>query len=284
MSEPRGNKRGHLGGLLILIGICLFLMLVSSFSSSFNTTIRNGINTILMPMQKGMNKAGSSLFGGIEKLLSLKEVQEENSQLKEELALLREDNARLKIKEKELAELRTLLNLREQYPEYETLGAHVIGKSSGNWFQSFMIDKGTDDGIELGMNVLADGGLVGIITAVGNQYATVSTIINSGQYVSAMSARSGSSFIVAGDLKLYSDGLLGLENIGLTADVEKGDVVVTSIISDVYLPGLLIGYVEEVSVDPNQLLKSGTLRPVANFDGLDMVLIITTLKASGEPK
>ncbi len=284
MSEPRGTKRGHLGGLLILIGICLFLMLVSSVSPSFNTAIRNGINTVLMPMQKGMNKAGSSLFGSLEKLRGLQTVQEENRQLKEELALLREDNARLKIKEKELSELRTLLNLREQYPEYETLGAHVIGKSSGNWFQSFMIDKGTQDGIQLGMNVLADGGLVGIITAVGNQYATVSTIINSGQYVSAMSARSGSSFIVAGDLELYSDGLLRLENIGLTADVEKGDVVVTSIISDIYLPGLLIGYVEDVSVDSNQLLKSGTLRPVADFDGLDMVLIVTTLKEKGEQK
>ncbi len=284
MNEPRGKKSGHLGGLLILIGICLFLMLVSSFSSSFNTVIRNGINTVLMPMQKGMNKAGSSLFGRIEKLRGLQNVEEENLLLKEELALLREDNARLKIKEKELAELRTLLNLREQYPEYETLGAHVIGKSSGNWFQSFMIDKGTRDGIELGMNVLADGGLVGIITAVGNQYATVSTIINSGQYVSAMSARSGSSFIVAGDLELYADGLLRLENIGLTADVEKGDIVVTSIISDIYLPGLLIGYVEDVTVDSNQLLKSGTLRPVADFDGLDMVLILTALKNSGESK
>ncbi len=280
MSEPRRNQSPK-GGLLIVIGVCLFLMLVSSVSPSFNNALRNGIGSLLMPMQRGMNKAGSYLFGRIEALRELREVQEANEQLKEELAQLRQDNARLKLKEKELDELRKLLSLREQYPEYETLGAHIIGKSSGNWFQSFMIDKGSRDGLKNGMNVLADGGLVGIVTSVGYNFATVTTIINSGQYVSAMTARSGSSFLVAGSLDQYSDGLLRLENIALTADVERGDMVVTSNISDVYLPGLFIGYVEETVTDANQLLRSGTLRPAADFDSLDMVLVITTLKENG---
>ena len=280
MSEPRRNQTPK-GGLLIVIGVCLFLMLVSSVSPSFNNALRNGIGSLLMPMQRGMNKAGSYLFGRIEALRDLREVQEDNERLEEELAQLRQDNARLKLKEKELDELRQLLGLREQYPEYETLGAHIIGKSSGNWFQSFMIDKGSRDGLENGMNVLADGGLVGIVTSVGYNFATVTTIINSGQYVSAMTARSSSSFLVAGSLDSYSDGLLRLENIALTADVERGDMVVTSNISDVYLPGLFIGYVEETVTDANQLLRSGTLRPAADFDSLDMVLVITTLKENG---
>ena len=281
MGEPYKN-RGPRGGLLIVIGICLFLMLLSSLSPGFNRILRDGIGTVLMPMQKGMNRAGSYLSSRLDRLRELGQVRENNDLLREEVNRLREENAKLKLSERELIEMRSLLNLKEQYQEYESLGAHIIGRSSGNWYQSFLIDKGSQDGIEVGMNVLAGGGLAGLITAVGNNHATVSTIINSGRYVSAMTTRSGSSFMVAGSLELYADGLLALENIPLQGDVEHGDMVVTSNISDVYLPGLLIGYVEETKTDANRLQHSGSLRPVVDFDNLDMVLVITTLKGTGE--
>jgi rod shape-determining protein MreC len=277
----QSKKNRPRGGLLILIGICLFLMLLSYFSPSFNSAVRNGINSVLLPMQRGMNKAGSYIFNRIQALRDLQAVQEKNKLLEEELAELRQENAHLKLTENELKELRTLLKMKEQYPEYETLGAHVIGKSSGNWFQSFMIDKGSRDGIQLNMNVMAGGGLVGLVTAVGDGYATVTTIINSGQYVSAMSARSGSNCMVAGDLTLYSDGLLRLENISLSSDVLTGDKIVTSNISDKYLPGLLIGYVETLETDANQLTQTGTLRPAADFDNLNTVLVFLALKETG---
>ena len=281
MSEPR-RSRNPRGGLLIVIGICLFLMLVSSLSPGFARVLRDGIGTVLMPMQKGMNRAGSYLSGRLEALQELRQVREDNERLEEELGKLREENAKLKLNEQELAAMRELLHLQEQYQEYESLGAHVIGRSSGNWYQSFLIDKGSKDGLEAGMNVMAGGGLVGLVTSVGNNTSTVSTIINTGRYVSAMTTRSGHSFLVAGSLELYADGMLALENIPLGADVEPGDMVVTSNISDVYLPGLLIGYVEETVTDANRLLRSGSLRPVADFDNLDMVLVITTLKGTEE--
>ncbi|MBO4872384.1 MAG: rod shape-determining protein MreC [Lachnospiraceae bacterium] len=276
------KKNRPRGGLLILIGVCLFLMLVSSFSTSFNSVLRNGVNRVLMPMQRGMNKVGSYVFKRLEKLRDLEEIQEKTQQLEEELALLRSQNAQLKLKEKELNELQVLLKMQEQYPDYESLGAHVIGKSSGNYFQSFMIDRGSRDGVRIGMNVLAHGGLVGLVTAVGDTYATVETIINSGKYVSAMSTRDGSHFLVYGDLQLYSQGLLGLENASISSDLGTGDMVVTSNISDLYLPGLLIGYVESMKTDSNQLTRTGTVRPAADFDSLDTVLVILTVKEKGE--
>lgn len=281
------DRRNHQGmrprsGLLILIGICLFLLLLSSFSDGFNNALRQGVDRVLMPMQKGMNRAGSMVFGKLEKLSELSRVQDENLSMREELALLREENARLKLKEEELSSLRGLLELGEQYPDYPVVGAHVIGKNSGNWYQSFLIDKGSADGLALNMNVIADGGLVGIITSIGENYATVSTIINDNQYVSAMSARTQNNFLVAGDLKLYAQGLLKLEDVGKFDDVQVGDMVVTSNISELYLPGLLIGYVDTIEVDSNRLQQSGTLLPVARFDDLDIVLVITELKNIGE--
>lgn len=281
MNENR-RKNGPGGGLLIIIGICLFLMLVSSFSPSFSSMLRGAASTVLMPMQRGMNQAGSYVFGKIEQVQDLSEVRIRNDQLQEELDLLRQENARLKLAEKEQAQLRMLLMMQEQYPQYGSIGAHIIGKSSGNWFQSFVIDRGEKDGLQVGMNVLAGGGLVGLVTAVGENYSTVTTIINSGHYVSAMGTKDASAFLVAGDLTLYGEGLLALQSVMAEADLAMGDMVVTSNISDVYLPGLLIGYVEKLESDSGQLTRSGTLRPVANFDTLDMVLVILTLKEGGD--
>ena len=281
MADKRNNPsmRPHTG-LLILVGVCLFLMLLSSFSSGFSNALRSGVDAVLMPMQKGMNTAGRYLFGRIEEYSELSQVREVNELLLNELAVLREENARLRLRENELDEMRSLLDLAEQYPQYDTVGAHIIGKNSSNWYRSFLIDKGSRDGIRVNMNVLADGGLVGIVTAVSESYATVSTIINDSQYVSAMSARSESSCIVAGNLSLYADGLLELQNIGMEEDIAVGDMVVTSNISALYVPGLLIGFVDSIETDPNHLQKSGTIRPAVNFDTLDSVLIVTTLKIS----
>ena len=283
MPEKRNNSpvRPHTG-LLILVGVCLFLLLLSSFSTGFSNALRSGVDAVLMPMQKGMNTAGRYVFERIEEQRELKRVQEVNELLSNELAVLREENARIKLEVSELSSLRELLDLAEQYPDYETVGAHIIGKNSSNWYRSFLIDKGSRDGISVNMNVLADGGLVGIVTAVSDRYATVSTIINDGQYVSAMSARTRSGCIVAGDLSLYAEGKLALQNIPMDADLQTGDMIVTSNISELYLPGLLIGYAETVEPEPNQLMKRGTIRPAADFDDLDAVLIITTLKISEE--
>lgn len=282
MADRRNQSFRPRNGLLILVGVCLFLLLVSSFSTSFNNALRSGVDTLLMPMQKGMNRAGSLIFDRMENIRELSRVQKENQQLQEELALLREENARLKLEQEELVQLRGLLDMQEQYPDYATVGAHIIGKNSGNWFQSFLIDKGTKDGLAVNMNVCADGGLVGIITSVGDRYATVSTIINDAQYVSAQDARTGDAFIVAGDLSLYGEGKLKLEDIDKFSEVAEGDMVVTSNISELYLPGLLIGYVDTLEMDANQLQKSGTLLPVADFDELDNVLVITSLKLQGD--
>ena len=282
MADKRNtpSMRPHTG-LLILVGVCLFLLLLSSFSSGFSNALRSGVDAVLMPMQKGMNTAGRYLFDRIENYRELSRVQEINDLLSNELAVLRAENARLRLRENELDEMRRLLDLKEQYPQYDTVGAHIIGKNSSNWYRSFLIDKGTNDGIRVNMNVIADGGLVGIVTSVSESYATVSTIINDSQYVSAMSSRSGSSCIVAGNLSLYADGLLELQNIGMDADMAVGDMIVTSNISALYVPGLLIGFTESIVPDPNQLQRSGTLRPAVDFDELDSVLIITTMKVSG---
>ena len=213
---------------------------------------------------------------------SLKEAQAENARLTQRIDQLTEENNRLQAEQFELERLRELYQLDQDYMQYEKVAARVIAKDSGNWFQIFRIDKGSADGIKVNMNVMAGGGLVGIVTDVGANYATVRAIIDDDSNVSGMSMRSGDTCNVSGNLTLYQEGRLGLDHIKKDYDIQNGDKIITSNISDIFLPGLLIGYAADLSTDANNVTKSGFIIPVAEFDNLQEVLVITQLKNGGE--
>ena len=129
------------------------------------------------------------------------------------------------------------------------------------------------------MNVVAGGGLVGIVTDVGANYATVRSIIDDSSRVSAMAIQSGDGCIVAGDLTLFKEGRLRITNVLKDSDLKDGDKIVTSNTSSVFVPGVLVGYAAEITNDTNNVTKSGYLIPAAEFDSLQEVLVITDLKA-----
>jgi rod shape-determining protein MreC len=180
--------------------------------------------------------------------------------------------------------LQELYDLDQQYADYETTGAHVIAKGTSNWFDTFTIDKGSDDGIEVNMNVIAGSGLVGIVTEVGPGYSVVKSIINDSSAVSAMILDTSDNCIISGDLEsMTSSNTILLSNLEDTEDsVSEGTSVVTSNISNKYLPGILIGYVTDIESDANGLTKSGTITPVVDFKHLQDVLVILETKETGE--
>ena len=128
------------------------------------------------------------------------------------------------------------------------------------------------------MNVIAGGGLVGIVTDVGTNYSTVRAIIDDLSRVSAMAMQTGDSCMVSGDIKLYQEGKIKLTDVKLGSELKDGDKIVTSNISTKYVPGILIGYASDIKDDENRLTKSGYIIPVAKFDTLQEVLIITKIK------
>ena len=265
--------------LICLTILCILLIGVASINSSVLAPLRTGIGYVLIPVQSGVNRVGLAIYNSLSDYSSLKGALEENKQLKEQIASLVEDNNRLQAESFELSRLRKLYQLDEEYVQYSKVGARVIAKDSGDWFQVFRVDKGSADGIKEDMNVIAGGGLVGIVTDVGPNYATVRSIIDDSSRVGAMALQSGANCIVAGDLKLYQEGRLRITDIPKEGDLKEGDKIITSNISSVFLPGILIGYAADITVDSNQLTKSGYLIPVAEFDTLQEVLIITDLKS-----
>lgn len=264
--------------LIALSAICVMMIIISSIKDSAMNPVRNAVGFALVPIQKGINAVGTGVYDSLKEIKDLKYAYEENEELSDRIGTLQEENNRLKAESLELERLRSLYALDQTYMQYPKVAARIIGKDSERWFQVFRIDKGSADGIQKDMNVLSGGGLCGIVTDVGANYATVRSIIDDESKVAAMSQHSGDNCFVKGNLTLFEEGLLDLTNIDKNANINDGDAIVTSNISTKFLPGLLIGYASDIQVDSQHLTKSGKLIPVADFDNLQEVLVITQLK------
>ena len=273
------NQNTGKTGLIILTIICILLIGISVVGSQMMTPVTGITGYVITPIQKGMNSLGSFLSGFSTNMTDAAALREENARLKAQVDTLTEENSKLVLNKEELDRLQDLLSLKEQYSDYDTVGARVISKGAGNWFSSFTIDKGSNDGISVDCNVMAGAGLCGIVTAVGPNWARVRAIIDDNSNVSAMISTTSDTCIIAGNLQLIDQGTLSL--VKLTDDnnhVHVGDKVVTSSISEKFLPGILIGYISELNNDSNNLTKSGTVNPAVDFKHLQEVLVIRTKK------
>ncbi len=273
------NQNKGKTGLIILTIICILLIGISVVGSQMMTPVTGITGYVITPIQKGMNSLGSFLSGFSTNMTDAAALREENARLKAQVDTLTEENSKLVLNKEELDRLQDLLSLKEQYSDYDTVGARVISKGAGNWFSSFTIDKGSNDGISVDCNVMAGAGLCGIVTAVGPNWARVRAIIDDNSNVSAMISTTSDTCIIAGNLQLIDQGTLSL--VKLTDDnnhVHVGDKVVTSSISEKFLPGILIGYISELNNDSNNLTKSGTVNPAVDFKHLQEVLVIRTKK------
>lgn len=264
--------------LLILAIICIILMGLSGFADTGKGPLAWVAGYTVVPMQKGINRVGMWISDVSDNFATLQEVREENKQLKEKVAELTIENNQLQQNSAELERLQELFKMHQDTADYPKVGANVIASENSNWFSRFTIDKGSNDGIEVDMNVLSGAGLVGIVTEVGPNYSIVSSIIDD-KNVSAMMLETFDKCIVSGDLKLIGEGVVKFEQLANNEnEVKVGTQVVTSNISDKYLQGLLIGYVSEVTVDANNLTRSGYIIPATDFHEFNEVLVITTTK------
>ena len=275
----KNNTKYFLFGLSLL---CICMIGITTIRGSILNPLRTAVGYVLVPIQSGVNRVGGGLYNELSSVGKLKTALAENETLKTRVDELTEENTRLRSEQFELERLRSLYELDQEYMQYHKIGARLIAKDSSSWFSVFRIDKGSDDGIKEDMNVIAGGGLVGIVTDVGANYATVRSIIDDSSRVSAMAQQSGDSCIVAGDLQLFKDGRLKLSYMEKDDDIKDGDMIVTSNISGKFLPWILVGYATDITVDYNDnLTKSGYLIPAARFDRLQEVLVITDLKDAG---
>ena len=266
--------------LIAIVAVCVILMGLSLVTDKVNGPLRFIANYTVVPMQKGINTVGLWMSDLSLNMETLKEVRQKNKELEKEIDELTLKNNLLQQEKHELERLRELYDLDMHYGDYKKIGAHVTANESGNWFSSFVIDKGEKDGIKKDMNVIAGTGLVGIVTEVGPNWARVRSIIDDSSNVSAIVLSTSDTCIVNGDLTLMNDGKIRFEQLpNNDSKIKVGEKIFTSHISDKYVQGILIGYISEIEVDANNLTRSGYITPAVDFRHLQEVLVITSTKA-----
>ena len=250
--------------LLIALTILCLGMVYASYALDITGSPLNTVaGYVFIPMQRGINYVGRFISDKADNLNDLRDVMEENAQLKAQVDELTAELNTIKLEQYELDNLRELLSLDQKYPSYKKVAASVIGKDAGNWFSVFTIDKGKNDGIEVD--------------------ARVRSIIDDVSKISAMVVTNNDRCIVHGDLQEMnaSQRILFTDLKDSKDEVTEGAEVVTSNISDKYLQGILIGNIGEFKKDANNLTKSGTLTPAVDFEHLEEVLVILDKKESG---
>lgn len=266
-----------------LAALCILMMFASYTTGFAGSTLGRLSGYVFVPFEKGINSLGGWARDKKDSLEDLTEAQERNKELQTQIDELTLENSRLMQNQYRLEELEELYELDQNYGEFNKIAANIIASDAGNWFNTFVIDKGAKDGIQENMNVIAGGGLVGIVTKTGENWAQVRSIIDDLSNVSAQVLSTSDLCFVKGDLQLMEEGLIQVNQLKDSENqVTKGEKIVTSHVSDKYHEGILIGYIHELELDANNLTKSGTLTPAVDFEHLRTVLVITDLKQTIE--
>lgn len=270
-------KSKHL--LAIMTFFCVSAIVATLASGVTSAPLKEAAGLIIVPFEKSIASIGQWMTDVQDSFREKEDLIQQNEELQTTVDTLTEQNNVLLQDQAELARLEQLYELDEEYTDYPKVAARIISKDPGNWYDTFMINCGSNDGIRVDNNVIAGKGLVGIVTEVGSNWATVRSIIDDSSNVSAMTVSTDDICVVEGDLELIDEGKLRFSQLYDREDkVSVGERIVTSNISDKYVEGLFIGYVSEIELDTNNLTKTGTLVTPVDFQHLKDVFVITTNK------
>ncbi len=177
----------------------------------------------------------------------------------------------------EAQRLQKLLDLKDTY-RIEGTGARVIGRSSEAWSQTVIINKGSDDGVSTGQTVMGTSGVVGQIVSTSSHTATVRLLTDPQSGAAAMVQSSRAEGILRGSLV----GLLYLEDLDADAEVNVGDVVVTSGLGGSYARGLIIGTVVKVDAQQGDTSRRAVVSPNDAISTLEDVLVVSSVGSDAD--
>lgn len=261
---------------IVLVTLAVASLGCAGFSYNRNapTFLESSYGYVITPLQ-AFNFSVVDWFGGITKYFKgIANLDTENKELKADLLETRAELNRLKLVENENLQLEAIINLQQDYSQYSTIGAKVIAKDPGNWFDSFIINKGTNDGLERNMVVMNEDGLVGKISECGYNYSKVVSIINDSDAVSAESLRTNDIGYVTADFS--GEAKCKMQYSDKNADILEGDEIVTSHLSEIFPEGISIGHVSKLTVDSQTSMQYAIIEPSVDFSKLKYVLVLNT--------
>lgn len=263
--------------VLIFIGLCVVTIRLTTPSRNFLTPFEIWFRDLLAPLQSGVNTVTRFGRDTLENLWQLKDLQKENEELKKQVEQLTAENNLLEEYRQQNIRLRELLNMQSSLSsEYEYQTAEVIARDLKNWNQRLTINKGSKDGLAKDMAVLTYRGLIGRINSVTAKTAEVILLTDREGAVAALLQSSRFPGVVEGTTD--NSGLLQMIHLPFDAPVSENEVVISSGLGEIIPKGLRIGYVVDVKIEPNGLMKKAMVKPFADLDRIEEVLVVTGVK------
>ena len=236
------------------------------------------VQGVLTPIRTGISSLTDSAQQLYDYMFRFEIISAENAELREQLAKLEDDARQAGAIARENERLRQLLELKEAHEDFELVGGYVISWSSSDWSSTVTINRGTKDGIDVGMcAITANGQVVGLVSQVGYNYAIIKTVLDSSIEISAtLSSTGGTGYngIVNGGYASGLSGLLRMNYLPSNSVIHNNDQVVTTG-STVYPRGLILGYVMDAGYEETGIAMYALLRPAADIGSLEQVFIVT---------
>lgn len=258
----------------IVIAVLIFMGISFATRSDEEASSGNMVSTLLSPFQNFFSYIGDSVGDFFGFIGDMKDFQQENVALKEEVNGLSD---RLRESESFKAEnerLRQLLELKTNQPERQMVACEVMAKDPGNWFRFFTVDKGSSSGIQVNDTVISGAGLVGRVTEVGPNWAQIMSIIDTDSSLGALVSRTQDYAIVDGEMALGDRGQCKLSYMNNNTSLVVGDEIVTSGLGGIYPAGLLIGRVSEVKSDALGYSQYAVIDTAVDFERIKEVMVI----------
>ena len=234
------------------------------------------LGALLTPFQKVASLMGGGVDGLMDKYVRLDSIIEENERLTEENTMLREqlvDYDKMKI---QLKAFQGMANIMEENPQYTYAEAFVIGRDPLTQFGSFIIDKGTAQGLHTNDVVVSDQGyLVGRVQEAGINSSRVMTILQPGSYTACAISRTRDSGNLSGSAEYAPEGLCVLENLSRDTQAIVGDEVITTGLGGEFPPDIRVGSIRELMPEDSGKSVIALVEPGADINNIKYVYIIT---------
>ena len=262
--------------LLVAVIVTVTMAGLSAFGTGVAAPLQNAAGIVTAPFRAGIGAVTGWIDDRIRFADDYDALKEENKALKEENARLEAELRQAQDDRTENQYLREVLNLRPQERGLQLETAMVVDHTSSNWTRTLTLNKGSSMGLAPKDCVItAEGDLVGVVSEVGTNWATVLTVVDTDFEIGAKIFRSGEAAIAAGSFNLMPDGMLRLDYIADGTTLLNGDLIITSGLGGYYPPDLVIGTVEEVVVDDSGVTDYALLTPAVDYDELTEVFVVT---------
>ncbi len=258
--------------LIVALALAVFFAVISTISGSGSTNL---VQTLMNPVRSLVASATRSVERIYNYAYNYENLQARNTVLEEKIASMEDAIRSADTLERENNRLRELLNLAAEHDDYKFLSAYIISWDSTNWKSTFTVNKGQDNGLAVGMCAVTEfGQVVGLVTEAGENWATITTILDSSLEISASVSSSGYTGVVEGSYRTGETGSLRLSYLPTDAVMKNGDQVVTTG-STLYPKDLILGYVADAGLDDTGVSKYAVLDAAVDFGSLEQVFLIT---------